>query len=99
MNHSAIAYWVYRVTKRLILIAIIFALVMPYVQAQENYKVSRTVAQNGSRLISIRSNINYHAYCYILDGNGRMVVDFYLNPYASSRWYYEPYGHWIWRCE
>ena len=67
--------------------------------AQENYTVAYSSTPSGQRLISVRSNINYHAYCHILDGNGYLVADFYLNPYQQSRWYYEPYGRWTWRCQ
>jgi hypothetical protein len=67
--------------------------------AQENYTIYKRLAPTGERLISLRSNVNYHAYCHILDGNGYLVADFYLNPYQNSRWYYEPYGRWTWRCE
>ena len=67
--------------------------------ANQNYTVNYTTAQNGARLISLRSNVNYHAYCHILDNRGYLVAEFYLNPYQTSRWYYEPQGRWTWRCD
>ena len=85
--------------KWVLILLLIMAGFASYAQNVPNYTVIQTVAQNGRQLISIRSNINYYAYCHIIDSNGYLVVDFYLNPYAVSRWYYAPYGPWTWRCE
>lgn len=77
----------------------VFILAGSFGYAQENYTVYKRFAPTGERLVSIRSNVNYHAYCYISDVNGYLVAEFYLEPYASSRWYFEPYGRWMWRCK
>ena len=86
-------------TKWFAIASLILLGVFNYVEAQENYTVNYTMAQNGARLISLRSNVNYHAYCHILDSAGYLVAEFYLSPYATSRWYYEPQGQWSWRCQ
>ena len=98
-KHNETNSWVWPTIKWALVFWLVVAGFISYVQAQGNYTVNYTVAQNGDRLISLRSNVNYHAYCHILDSRGFLVSEFYLNPYATSRWYYEPRGQWQWRCE
>ena len=69
-----------------------------YVKAQENYTLVYSETQSRESLIALRSNLNYHAYCNIIDGRGYLVAEFHLAPYTTSRYYYEPAGRWTWSC-
>jgi hypothetical protein len=82
--------------KWMLILVLIFAGFVAY--AQENYTVRKSTSSSGERLISLRSNVDYYAYCHILDGRGYLVAEFYLEPYATSRRYHEPLGRWTWEC-
>ena len=93
------------VTKSLVWVAIswcaIFWLLFAsyIVNAADNFRINYAQANNGANLISITSGINHNAHCFILDSYGYIVAEFYLQPYSTSRWYYEPQGYWTWRCQ
>ena len=98
LRDKGIHYWGLLVIKWALILLLVIAGFFNYVKAQENYTVVYSETQNRESLIALRSNINYHAYCNIIDGRGYLVAEFHLAPYATSRYYYEPAGRWTWSC-
>jgi len=53
-------------------------------------------SSNGATLIRVMNDTPYPVYCFVQHEYG--YFDFYINAHEASRWYYEPAGHYEWRC-
>lgn len=81
----------------LIAITIFLVVIITLTTEASDVWIEKSTANNGASLIKIVNNSPNHLYCWVTYQGG--YFDFYVQPYQSSRWYYEPSGYYEWRCQ
>lgn len=77
-----------------VILCLVFSLTLPLLGA---IYTEQRITNNGNSVIRIVNDESEVVYCHISGRN--YFVDFYLEPYSTSRWFLEPNGYYEWRCQ
>lgn len=85
---------------KILLVAVfaVFAIfVCTEIDGEPNIFVQYNHDLNGYSVIRIVNNTPYNRMCEI---EGYQYYEYFsVSAYGAGRWYYEPRGQWIWRCQ
>lgn len=87
--------WALRIIKWCV-IGLLLVASYKVVANQFPYELIKRFNRDNVPIIAIKNNTNRVLYCAIEGQN--YFVDFYVRPNKTGRWYFEPYGGYIYKC-